>query len=92
MHGNVWQWCQDWFGEYKAEPEVNPKGPAQGDYHVVCGGSWDFVIRSIRALGGSGRVMIPEIVRQSLRLDGLSAGPVDRKGGPVPESWQWRWN
>ena len=41
------------------------------------------------AVGG---VMIPEIVRQSLRLKGLSAGPVDRKGGPVPESWQWRWN
>jgi cytochrome P450 len=39
-----------------------------------------------------GRVMIPEIVRQSLRLKGLTAGPVDRKGGPVPESWQWRWN
>jgi cytochrome P450 len=42
-----------------------------------------------RAIGG---VMIPEIVRQSLRLNGLSAGTVDRKGGPVPESWQWRWN
>jgi cytochrome P450 len=41
------------------------------------------------AIGG---VMIPEIVRQSLRLNGLSAGPVDRKGGPVPESWPWRWN
>jgi cytochrome P450 len=38
-----------------------------------------------------GRVMIPEIVRQSLRLAGLSVGPVDRKGGPVPESWEWRW-
>ncbi len=42
-----------------------------------------------RAVGG---VMIPEIVRQSLRLNGLSAGPVDRKGGPVPESWQWQWH
>jgi cytochrome P450 len=42
-----------------------------------------------RAIGG---VMIPEIVRQSLLLDNLSVGPVDRKGGPVPESWQWRWN
>ena len=41
------------------------------------------------AIGG---VMIPEIVRQSLRLNGLSTGPVDRKSGPVPESWQWRWN
>ena len=36
-------------------------------------------------------VMIPEIVRQGLRLKGLSVGPVDRKGGPVPESWQWHW-
>jgi len=42
-----------------------------------------------RAVGG---VMIPEIVRQALRLDGLTAGPVDRKGGPVPEAWAWRWN
>lgn len=38
-----------------------------------------------------GRVMIPEIVRQALLIDGLEAGPVDRKGGPVPESWEWRW-
>jgi hypothetical protein len=38
------------------------------------------------------QVMIPEIVRQSLRLKGLSLGPIDRKGGPVPESWQRRWN
>jgi cytochrome P450 len=37
-------------------------------------------------------VMIPEIVRQCLRLDGLTTDPVDMKGGPVPESWQWRWS
>ena len=36
--------------------------------------------------------VVSEIVRQSLRLNGLTAGAVDRKGGPVPESWQWRWN
>jgi cytochrome P450 len=41
-----------------------------------------------RAIAG---VMIPEIVRQSLRLDGLVAGAVDYKGGPVPEAWQWKW-
>lgn len=38
-----------------------------------------------------GEVMIPEIVRQGLRLNGLTAGAVDRKGGPVPEFWQWDW-
>ncbi|HXC29519.1 MAG TPA: cytochrome P450 [Stellaceae bacterium] len=42
-----------------------------------------------RAIGG---VMIPEIVRQSLRLNGLKTGPVDQKGGPVPEAWQWQWS
>jgi hypothetical protein len=36
--------------------------------------------------------MIAEIVRQGLRLNGLACGPVDNRGGPVPESWQWRWN
>lgn len=41
-----------------------------------------------RAIGG---VMIPEICRQALRLENLKAGPVDRRGGPVPESWPWRW-
>ena len=38
-----------------------------------------------------GQVMIPEIVRQSLRLRGLTAAGVDYKGGPVPEAWQWTW-
>jgi cytochrome P450 len=39
-----------------------------------------------------GQVAIPEIVRQSLRLNGLTVGQIDRRGGPVPESWQWHWN
>jgi cytochrome P450 len=38
-----------------------------------------------------GQVMIPEIVRQSLQLHGLTAAPVDYKSGPVPEAWQWTW-
>ncbi len=36
-------------------------------------------------------VMIPEMVRQCLRLNGLTAGAVDYKGGPVPEAWAWTW-
>ena len=38
-----------------------------------------------------GAVMIPEIVRQALLLPDLEVGPIDRKGGPVPEHWCWRW-
>lgn len=41
-----------------------------------------------RAIGAA---MIPEIVRQALLLKDLKTDAIDQKGGPVPESWRWRW-
>ena len=41
MHGNVWEWCEDWHGVYPAELEIDPKGSATGDSHVLRGGSFD---------------------------------------------------
>ena len=41
MHGNVWERCSDWYGDYPDGAMTDPKGPSSGSYRVYRGGSWD---------------------------------------------------
>lgn len=40
MHGNVWEWVQDWYGDYPSGSVTNPKGATSGSERVLRGGSW----------------------------------------------------
>lgn len=40
MCGNVWEWCQDWFGSYSSSAQTNPKGASSGTDHLNRGGGW----------------------------------------------------
>ena len=49
MHGNVWEWCEDWHGDYPTGGVTDPRGPTGGSSRIYRGGCWDYTAAPCRS-------------------------------------------
>lgn len=80
MHGNVEEWCLDWYGPYEGEDQRDPIGRADGDFRVTRGGSHSAFTRLLRSANRSGR--LPGTRADTIGMRVVLAPPP--QGQPLP--------
>ncbi|MCY2970687.1 MAG: SUMF1/EgtB/PvdO family nonheme iron enzyme [Planctomycetota bacterium] len=68
MHGNVWEWCEDWKVNYPKGAVIDPKGPAKGEYRVLRGGSFVNLVSKARSSNRFNRTPSGRYVTYGFRL------------------------
>jgi formylglycine-generating enzyme required for sulfatase activity len=80
MHGNVWEWCSDLYGNYPSSSVTDPMGPSSGDNRVLRGGCWYGDAWHCRSANRDGNGPSPRIDDDGFRL--AAAPPVQQVIGP----------
>jgi formylglycine-generating enzyme required for sulfatase activity len=94
MHGNVWEWCWDWYDDYDSAAQTDPMGASSGSSRVLRGGSWygsgqhvrsacrDDVAPSYRNLELGFRLLRPSLYRVPVQVRGARC---NERPAPVVE-------
>jgi sulfatase modifying factor 1 len=82
MHGNVEEWCLDWYGPYEAGRQADPVGRIDGDFRVTRGGSHSELTRMLRSANRSGR--LPDTRNHQIGFRVLQGELPDSKPLPLP--------
>lgn len=96
MHGNVYQWCEDWLGDYESSPKTDPNGPTTGAHRVLRGGSRNYHPADCRSANRCGenpgerfyyvgfRVVVPVVARDEVLNTGTLPVAVPTSHPPSP--------
>jgi formylglycine-generating enzyme required for sulfatase activity len=88
MHGNVWEWCSDWYGDYAASAQSDPTGPTKGTTRVIRGGGWFFPARSLRSACRFGHAQDDRFDSLGFRVSSSALGAEPSEGAMLPVAEQ----